>query len=244
MMRGSMTTRSAISLLLALGTLALCAPALADEPPEEDYEGGEYAEEPGAYGHDRADGHHHHPHVHERGPAPPPYRYATPNRYPQGYGYDHRPRVIEDWEPGDPIPEGYRQDTQSRGGLVKGGAATLFSVYGLTAVVGSFLVLAEDIDTEDGVDDNGVDPEDYYPLFIPVAGPFVTIATADTGRAASAVLVVDGVAQVAGFAMFIAGFAAQKDVLVRIPTYAGGPTLELTPLVGKEVQGVGLHGSF
>lgn len=242
-----MTTRSPLSVLFALTTLVPCAPALAHDPPEQDpqYDDGEYDEEPGEHDAVQDHGHHHHPHAHGRPPAPPPYRYRTPNGYPgRGYAYDNRPRVIEDWEPGEPIPEGYRQDTQSRSGLVKGGAATLFSVYGLTAVVGSFLVLAEDIDTEDGVDDNGVDPEDYYPLFIPVAGPFVTIATADTGRAGSAVLIVNGVTQVAGFAMFVAGFAAQKDVLVRVPSYAGGPTLEVTPLLGKEVQGVGVNGSF
>jgi hypothetical protein len=154
-----------------------------------------------------------------------------------------RPRVIEGWEPGDPVPDGYRPDTQPRSGLVKAGAATFFSTWGVTAIVGSFLVMAEDIDAEDGVDGNGVDAEDYYPLFIPVAGPFVTIATAETKGAASTALVIDGVAQTAGLTMFIVGLAAQEDVLVRIPTY-GGNTVEVKPIVGKGFQGVGVDGSF
>jgi hypothetical protein len=151
--------------------------------------------------------------------------------------------VIEDWEPGDPVPAGYRPDTQPFSGLVKAGAGTLFGMYGATVVAGSFLALAEDIDLDDGVDDNGIDPEDWYPLFIPVAGPFVTIATAGTERAGTTLLVLNGVVQVSGLAMFIAGFAAQRDVLVRIPTY-NGMTVDVTPVVGKDFQGVGVHGSF
>lgn len=190
----------------------------------------------GVYEHGHDDGHHHHAHVHEPPPAP---------RYHYGYPSYARanPRVIEGWEPGDPVPDGYRPDTQARSGLVKGGAATLFSVYGLTAIVGSFFVLAEDVDAEDGVDGNGIDAEDYYPLFIPVVGPFVTIGTAHTDRAASTVLVANGIAQTAGLAMFIAGFAAQQDVLVRIPTY-GQAVVEMKPLIGADFQGVGVNGSF
>ena len=233
---------SCFGLMLLLG--ASSAWSHDPEPTHEHADGGHE----GVYDHGHDDGHHHHPHVHEPAPAPPP-----PPPYTYNYGYSSRvgypshaqaaPRVIEGWEPGDPVPDGYRPDTRSRSGLVKAGAATLFSVYGLTAIVGSFFVLAEDVDAEDGVDGNGIDSEDYYPLFIPVVGPFVTIGTAQTDRAASTVLVANGIAQTAGLAMFIAGFAAQQDVLVRIPTY-GQAVVEMKPLIGAGFQGVGVNGSF
>ena len=245
-----MNTLAMFCAALSCATVCLAAaPALAHPHDDHDEEVEPVAEDT-PHGDDLDDGaHHHHPHAHPSPRRPQPsgydYRYGPSGAYrgPAGGSYQRIPRVIEGWEPGDPVPDGYRPDTQSHRGLVKGGAATLFSVYGLTAIVGSFMVFAEDIDAQDGVDGNGVDPEDYYPLFIPVAGPFITIGTADTDRPASVLLVANGIAQSAGLAMFVAGLAVQQDVLVRIPTY-GGVEVEMRPIVGKSFQGVGVTGSF
>lgn len=253
-----LATSFAASLLLG-ATSAMAHPHPEDEaPPHEDSgHAGEHrvernGEHSGVYDHGHDDGHHHHPHSHQpaqrrynpSSPDPYGYRYRYPQaRQPAAYNYNTKPRIIEGWEPGDPVPDGYRPDTRPHSGLVKGGAATLFSLWGISAIAGSFLVVAEDEDAEDGVDGNGIDAEDYYPLFIPVVGPFVTIGTAETSRAASVALVADGIGQTAGLAMFIAGLAARQDVLVRIPTYGKG-SMEVRPVVGKGFQGVGVNGSF
>jgi hypothetical protein len=146
---------------------------------------------------------------------PPPTLYSSPVR----------PREL-DWEDGQPIPEGYRVEGRIRKGLVIAGAATFGAAYILTALGAAIAI------------DNSEDGEPYEPLFIPVAGPFVTIRTADASATATFGLVVDGVVQVGGLAMLIAGLAAQEQVLVRVGD------AELTPVVGDRMGGLGLGGSF
>jgi hypothetical protein len=88
------------------------------------------------------------------------------------------------------------------------------------------------------------------PLLVPVVGPFIGIGTnafgrpnADFGDAGAVVLALDGLVQVAGAAMLIAGIAAPKTILVPI----GTAKIELlpTPLtLGKSASGFGLIGKF
>ena len=157
-------------------------------------------------------------------PAPPPYTYRTGEDY-------SRPKYL-DYVEGDPIPEGYKVDTKLRTGLVVGGAVTLGVLWGITAIAGG---VGASVEGEiDG------DTDQFIPLYIPVAGPFVAIDTMDAAGAGVAVLIIDGVAQTAGLAMFIAGLAAPKDVLRR--TTVAGISWQLTP--SHRGFGVGLDGTF
>jgi hypothetical protein len=66
-----------------------------------------------------------------------------------------------------------------------------------------------------------------YPLYIPVAGPFITLKTARVfyapadsltyvGNVFGAIgLILDGVVQIGGLTMLVIGVAAQKEVVVR-----------------------------
>lgn len=157
-------------------------------------------------------------------PPPPPYRYQSgPGVAP--------PRYIPYTE-GDPIPDGYERDTRVRKGLVIGGAVTLGVLWGVTAIFGGIFT-----------DLGSLGGDAYVPLFIPAVGPFIAVETMHTDVAGGAVLIIDGVAQTAGLAMFIAGLAAQEQVLRR--TVANGIDVELTPLVMPEQHyGLGLRGSF
>ncbi|MBW2465110.1 MAG: hypothetical protein JRH11_25900 [Deltaproteobacteria bacterium] len=72
------------------------------------------------------------------------------------------------------------------------------------------------------------DETDGAPLLIPIAGPFVSIATLDIDmsdedeRSIGLLLIINGVAQATGVTLFIVGAAAEKRVLVR-DKYAEAP---------------------
>jgi hypothetical protein len=154
--------------------------------------------------------------------------------------------AIDDWEEGDPVPPGYQPDTRIRKGLVIGGAVTMGSLWLLSVVFGAALVSIEETDDElDRIsgfqDDTG--PEDYYPLFVPVAGPFITIATAQSSGVGTAFLLIDGIAQTGGLAMLIAGIAAQQSYLRPVPQY-GEIDIQFAPVVAPGFAGMGLSGSF
>jgi hypothetical protein len=170
-------------------------------------------------------------------PPPDPYNYGVPPGTPMAYD-------IDDWEEGDPIPPGYRPDTRIRKGLVIGGAVTLGAVWLVFGVLpASIMVAVEETDEADFSNDTGEDKEDYYPLYIPVAGPFVTIFTTESQAAGTALLIIDGVAQTAGLAMLIAGLAAQKTVLEPDPTYRAAEW-HVAPIVTPELTGLGAFGTF
>lgn len=139
------------------------------------------------------------------------------------------PREL-DWEPGEPIPPGYRPGTKIRTGLVIGGAVTLGSVWLTNVVFASFFV------SEGG--------GEAAPLFVPVVGPFIAIGTItprDLGGVGTFWLAFDGVVQAAGAAMLIAGIAAPRNILVR----TGSLTLQPTPMsFGKAGSGFGFTGTF
>lgn len=70
-----------------------------------------------------------------------------------------------------------------------------------------------------------------WPLVIPLAGPFVTFATASPDALATTFLVIDGVVQTAGLSMFIAGLAMpeeERPVDVHAQVGPGGGAVELS----------------
>ncbi len=160
------------------------------------------------------------PPAHPPGPArqPPPYGYpppawsyppppgysAPPYAYPPppGYGYGLPPPKYRPYHEGGPAPEGYYRDTRVRRGLVIAGAVT----FGATYLVSTSVASAEQ---------DSRDASDWAPLFIPVVGPFITVGTAESKSFATFALIMSGLAQSGGLAMFIAGVAAPKDIWVR-----------------------------
>jgi hypothetical protein len=224
------TPRSSIVLagVVALAATVLAPSALAQEaapPPPQ-------APPPAAYGP-------------QYGPPPAGVYYAPP---PPGYGPAYAPApeapyVIEDWEPGDPVPDGYREDSRIRKGLVIGGAATMGGAWLITCVVAGVgqSIEAVDDELEEGTGyDDGVSESDWAVLYIPVAGPFVAIATLDASGGGLAPLIVDGVVQSAGLAMLIAGLAAQDHRLVRV----GDADIHVAPVAGAGEASLGLVGTF
>lgn len=151
-----------------------------------------------------------------------------------------RPYELEYIE-GMDVPDGYMLVDRTRTGLVVAGAVT-FGVGWLAAVTAAVASSGERYEGcfGGGYDGGrheeevafscveGAEREDFVPLYIPIAGPFIAMGTlehAEGGMRAG--LLLDGVAQVGGAAMFIAGLAAKRTVLVRTEhasmTVAPGP---------------------
>jgi hypothetical protein len=150
--------------------------------------------------------------------------------------------VINDWEEGDAIPNGYHKTTKIRTGLVIGGAVTFGVVYLITALTGA---LVSDIgsavcSTGDGSCSQGTRSAKL--LLIPVAGPF-TLLGASSSATGNFFLVLDGLAQAGGVAMLVAGIAAPRTVLARNDVSL--LTLAPKPMTfGLHGAGMGLQGSF
>jgi len=143
------------------------------------------------------------------------------------------PRVIKDWQEGEPIPPGYHPSTRMRGGLVGGGIGTFTPAYLISIIIAAANA------------DNG----SANALWVPGLGPFIQMgqiggsncdascrATADVG------LVIDGLMQAGGIAMFIAGIAWPKTVLVR--NDLGKIHVMPAPMIGQNTTGLGLVGTF
>jgi hypothetical protein len=155
------------------------------------------------------------------------------------------PRELEYYE-GAAIPPGYVKEEKVRKGLVIGGAVT-FGVTWLASVAAATAIISADandqVDDDDrrhfGYRERDYDDGDAHPaaaLYIPLAGPFIAIGTMDADREAAAVMAANGVLQIAGFSMLVAGVAAKKTVLVR----KNDASLSLVPGAGT----MSLAGTF
>jgi hypothetical protein len=129
------------------------------------------------------------------------------------------------WQEGDPIPPGYAPKHRANVGLLVTGAV-LFGVSYLPS-----LGIAASSDEND---------DEYLPLAIPVAGPFVTIATADSEGAGTFWLAMDGVTQATGLTLFIASFVAKTSYLRRISEAPTSPGANLAVGPGS----LGVRGAF
>jgi len=136
------------------------------------------------------------------------------------------PRVINDWEPEEPVPPGYHPETRVRKGLVIGGAIP-FGVFWLFSAMAAAV----------GEDTN----YDNQALYIPAVGPFIQLPKNATSTARF-FCILDGVVQTGGLAMVIYGLASPKDVLVR--NDLGKLHLEPRPFIARGGGGMGLGGSF
>ena len=136
------------------------------------------------------------------------------------------PRVINDYQDGDPVPPGYHADTRVRKGLVIGGAVTFGSMYLLSVLVASTA--------------NDIQKDSATLLYVPVLGPFLQMGKTDSSSGKT-ILAIDGLAQAAGVAMLIGGLVSPKTVLVRNDL----AEISVVPMrVGTDGSGAGLVGKF
>jgi hypothetical protein len=143
------------------------------------------------------------------------------------------PRVITEYEEGDPIPPGYHRSTQVRKGAVIAGAVVFGVLYLLSTLVAA---AAQD-----------ASPNQSNPvgaLWVPGIGPFMQIANTSSAIG-NWFLVVDGLGQTGGIALFIYGIASPKPILERNPVEPREARIvpRIIPL-GRDGAGLGFTGSF
>ncbi len=137
-----------------------------------------------------------------------------------------------------PVPDSYVPRSRMNRKLIGAGGAvlgTFWLVSTLAAVLGSTF------EEEDPGNVDGVDPEDWAWLYIPVAGPFIALATVQPSVGGAGLLVMDGLGQTAGLGLLIAGLLDVDHHLVLVDY--GGLDLEVHPLAGG-ITGLGATGSF
>ncbi|MBK8940050.1 MAG: hypothetical protein IPM79_21125 [Polyangiaceae bacterium] len=130
------------------------------------------------------------------------------------------------------VPRGFRLDTSPRYGLVAAGVTTMGSLW-----TASFIA-AIALDKEQGSNGDPNFDDMYWPMFIPVLGPFITIGTADSSGTGAGILALDGALQAGGLAMLITGLVAPKSEL--IPQRR----VKFTPRAGGGSVGLDVSGSF
>lgn len=142
------------------------------------------------------------------------------------------PRIIKDYEEGEPIPPGYHAESRVRSGLVVGGAVTFGVMYLLSVLVGAAIS-----DTNKAFNNNR-DNGDF--LYVPVAGPFLQMTKTESSSG-NVTLAIDGIAQAAGATMLIVGITSPKTVLVRNDL---GEVRVMPMRMGDKGGGLGLIGTF
>ncbi len=173
-------------------------------------------------------------------PASPPAE-SAPTRYDVHYPQVRGalpPGMELPYEPGQPIPPGYRLTKQPRRGLIIAGSL----VAGIPWALG--LSVAASQNMEDGTGW----------LVVPVLGPFMMMATGhvddedcddgycDSNGGERAILTLDALAQAAGAAMLICGITIPRKRLVRTDVTVSA--LPMPVRIGRDGYGLGFDGSF
>jgi hypothetical protein len=132
------------------------------------------------------------------------------------HGIPLAPPTLEYVE-GKPIPAGYRLVERANRPLIATGLSLFALGYGISLGV-SLVILSV----------GGDDGEEFAPLLVPVAGPFIALGTLDEG---SATLMFDGITQTAGILLTVIGIFATDSKLERIdgPVALGKPEILVGP---------------
>lgn len=148
------------------------------------------------------------------------------------YLVDDELRPALPYRDGTRVPRGYRLEESPRFGLVGAGAATSAALWIASTIS------AISLDKKDSVNGDPNFGDRYWPMFIPVVGPFATIATANASGTGAGILALDGAFQAGGLAMMIAGLVATKAELIpQKGVYLGASA-------AKGSVGMSLNGSF
>ncbi|CAN5301932.1 hypothetical protein BH09MYX1_BH09MYX1_38170 [soil metagenome] len=162
---------------------------------------------------------------------------TQPSYIPQSVAFSG-PRIIKDYNEGDPVPPGYHPESRVSRGLIGGGLGMFGGAYLISVFVAA---VGSDLSNACTSFGGGGCTNPLWPLYLPVVGPWVTMGTAGGSATGMVFLAIDGLLQGAGAAMTIIGIVAPKTVLVRNDL----GSLHIQPtMVGGMNPGIGLGGTF
>ncbi|MCC6552921.1 MAG: hypothetical protein IT372_07860, partial [Polyangiaceae bacterium] len=143
------------------------------------------------------------------GQPPPGYGQPPPGYVPQGWAPVAGPRTLPYRDGAEP-PPGYRLEVRSNRRLMIVGGAILGGAWGVSALTAGTALSESDKN------------EDFWPLLLPVAGPFIMLGTSDdvsldneSERAGATFLLLGGITQLTGAALLIGGIASDMKIWVR-----------------------------
>jgi hypothetical protein len=144
-----------------------------------------------------------------------------------------------DYTEGQPIPPGYSLRTEARAvPLIIGGVA-FWAGYGASSAIAWIGVRTQcELQGKLANCDEGLG---YYPLNVPFAGPFISLATLDLAPAEAIGLISLGALQIAGVGVFIAALVRPKRELVRTTTSL---PINLAPIVSADTFGLQMTGAL
>jgi len=139
------------------------------------------------------------------------------------------PRVLRDYQDGDPIPYGYHRETRTRKGAIIGGALAFGIPYLYSGLIASA-----------GSDGGGASGNKVADLYIPVLGPFLEMGQTNSATLRY-MLFLDGAAQTLGAILLVYGVYVPRPILVRNDL----AMVTVTPMVlGRDGNGVAFAGRF
>ncbi|MBW2453105.1 MAG: hypothetical protein JRI68_01265 [Deltaproteobacteria bacterium] len=174
-------------------------------------------------------------------PAPPAHAYP-PQAYPPPAPprAPSPPRVVYHWDPDVPPPDGYELDSNINTGLLGAGIGLLSAGWLISVMVAAIGAKAEEEEEGDREELDSISPDDWAPLYIPIAGPFIAFSTLEPGVNGTGVLIADGLLQIAGTLGIVFSFLDTEYKIVR----RNKAQIDVTPAVGVGYQGLQLTGSF
>jgi hypothetical protein len=120
------------------------------------------------------------------------------------------PRTLP-YREGAAPPDGFRLETRVNRPLLIVGGALLGSAYAVSALTAG-TVLSEE----------GRSSDEAVPLLFPIVGPFIALGTIQDadfsdsdGRLGATILLMDGITQVTGAVVFLAGLFSERKIWVR-----------------------------
>jgi hypothetical protein len=136
---------------------------------------------------------------------------------------------------GASAPTGYHLDSRPQKGLIIAGSVS-FGVAYLSSLLAASGLQQDSSRAKDG---GGAET---LPLFIPVIGPFIGLATLDPDPVGSGWLVLDGLVQTGGVIMFVTGLVSPTKKFVRDDLAVRWTVSPVT--VGRNAPGLGVSGTF
>ena len=128
-----------------------------------------------------------------------PYEIPTPP--------SERPAPVH--RPGDPVPAGYHVEQSFNTALLASGGALVAFNYAL-----SVIAARAELSFVESTEENARSPRNMSPLYVPLIGPWIALFDSGWAGTERVLLAFDGLGQLGGFGLMMAGLLVRESYLV------------------------------